>query len=430
MALTGRAVLLSALGLPVAVLFPVPGTVLLWALLVVVLCALDVVLAASPRQVAVHRVVPASVRLTEPSRSTVTVSNLGARRLRAVVRDAWPPSAGAQDDRHDVDLPPGEGRRVVTALLPTRRGDLHADRVTVRSRGPLGLAARQASIPVPGRLRVLPEFASRRHLPSRLARLRELDGRSAVQVRGQGTEFDSLREYVVGDDVRSIDWRATARRGDVVVRTWRPERDRRVLIVLDAGRTSAVRVQDAPRVEASIEAALLLSALASRAGDRVELLAYDRRVRARVPALTGAQLMPALADQLANVSPELVETDWAGVAAQVRERLTQRALVVLLTALEPSVVEQGLLGVVGQLTRHHQVVVASVLDPEVAELARGRADVGQVFDAAAAAREGLERAAVGVRLRQRGVEVLEALPDDLAPRLADAYLALKAAGRL
>lgn len=430
MALTGRAVLLTALGLPVAVLFPVPGTVLLWALLVVVLCALDVVLAASPRQVAVHRVVPASVRLTEPSRSTVTVSNLGTRRLRAVVRDAWPPSAGAQDDRHEVDLPAGEGRRVVTALLPTRRGDLHADRVTVRSRGPLGFAARQASIPVPGRLRVLPEFASRRHLPSRLARLRELDGRSAVQVRGQGTEFDSLREYVVGDDVRSIDWRATARRGDVVVRTWRPERDRRVLIVLDAGRTSAVRVQDAPRVEASIEAALLLSALASRAGDRVELLAYDRRVRARVPALTGAQLMPALADQLANVSPELVETDWAGVAAQVRERLTQRALVVLLTALEPSVVEQGMLGVVGQLTRHHQVVVASVLDPEVAELARGRADVGEVFDAAAAAREGLERTAVGVRLRQRGVEVLEALPDDLAPRLADAYLALKAAGRL
>lgn len=430
MALTGRAVLLTALGLPVAVLFPVPGTVLLWALLVAALCALDVVLAASPRQVAVHRVVPASVRLTEPSRSTVTVSNLGTRRLRAVVRDAWPPSAGAQDDRHEVDLPAGEERRVVTALLPTRRGDLHADRVTVRSRGPLGLAARQASIPVPGRLRVLPEFASRRHLPSRLARLRELDGRSAVQVRGQGTEFDSLREYVVGDDVRSIDWRATARRGDVVVRTWRPERDRRVLIVLDAGRTSAVRVQDAPRVEASIEAALLLSALASRAGDRVELLAYDRRVRARVPALTGAQLMPALADQLANVSPELVETDWAGVAAQVRERLTQRALVVLLTALEPSVVEQGLLGVVGQLTRHHQVVVASVLDPEVAELARGRGDAGEVFDAAAAAREELERAAVGVRLRQRGVEVLEALPDDLAPRLADAYLALKAAGRL
>ena len=114
-------------------------------------------------------------------------------------------------------------------------------------------------------------------------------------VRGQGTEFDSLREYVVGDDVRSIDWRATARRNDVVVRTWRPERDRRVLIVLDTGRTSAGSRRLArtpagpdrrpgwPRLDWSMDAALLLAALASRAGDRVDFLAYDRAVRAWLP---------------------------------------------------------------------------------------------------------------------------------------------------
>jgi uncharacterized protein (DUF58 family) len=283
---------------------------------------------------------------------------------------------------------------------------------------------------VPGRLRVLPEFASRRHLPSRLARLRELDGRAAVQVRGPGTEFDSLREYVVGDDVRAIDWRATARRGDVVVRTWRPERDRRVLVVVDAGRTAAVRVLDAPRLDASIEAALLLGALASHAGDRVELLAYDRRVRARVAGTGAPRLMAGLADALATVDAELVETDWSGVVAHVRERLSQRALVVLLTALDPAAVEQGLLGVVGQLTARHQVVLASVADPEVAELRAARDDAAAVFDAAAAERVGLERQAVATRLRQRGVEVLEALPDELAPRLADTYLALKATGRL
>ncbi len=86
---------------------------------------------------------------------------------------------------------------------------------------------------MPWQIRILPPFLSRKHLPSRLAKLRELDGMIPVLIRGQGAEFDSLREYVVGDDVRSIDWRATARRADVVVRTWRPERDRRVVIVLD-----------------------------------------------------------------------------------------------------------------------------------------------------------------------------------------------------
>jgi uncharacterized protein (DUF58 family) len=430
MALTWRAVVLAAAGVLPVVLVPVPGTVVLWALLVVLLCAVDAGLAASPRQVAVARTLPPSVRLTEQARSVLTLGNRSPRRLRALVRDAWQPSAGAAVNRHAVDLPPGESRRVVTVLVPTRRGDRLADAVTIRSFGPLGLAARQASVTVPGRLRVLPEFASRRHLPSRLARLREMDGRAAVQVRGQGTEFDSLREYVIGDDVRSIDWRATARRSEVVVRTWRPERDRRVLLVLDTSRTSAARVQDAPRLDAQIEAALLLAALASRAGDRVELVAFDRRVRARVAGANGPRLMPALADALAPLEPALVETDWPGVVDVVRSRLTQRSLVVLLSALEPATVESGLLGVVGRLTEDHTVVLGSVRDPEVETLRTGRAGATEVFDAAAAERAELERAAVGVRLRQRGAEIVDALPDDLAPRLADAYLALKAAGRL
>ena len=430
MAVTWRAVVLAAAGVLPVLLVPVPGTVLLWALFVVALCAVDAGLAASPRQVAVQRGLPGSVRLTEQARSVLTLTNVSPRRLRALVRDAWQPSAGAQANRHAVDLPPGESRRVVTVLVPTRRGDRLADRVTIRSFGPLGLAARQASIPAPATLRVLPEFASRRHLPSRLARLREMDGRAAVQVRGQGTEFDSLREYVVGDDVRSIDWRATARRSEVVVRTWRPERDRRVLLVVDTSRTSAARVGDAPRLDASIEAALLLAALASRAGDRVELVAFDRRLRARVAGAQGPRLMPALADALAPLEPALVETDWPGVVGVVRERLSQRSLVVLLSALEPATVESGLLGVIGQLTSDHQVVLASVRDPEVADLRTGRTSATEVFDAAAAERAELERAAAGIRLRQRGAEVVDALPDDLAPRLADTYLALKAAGRL
>ena len=430
MAITWRAVAVTGLGLVAVLLVPATLVVLAWALLVLAACALDLALAASPRLVEVGRAVPGSVRLTESTTSTLTVTNRSGRRLRGVVRDAWQPSAGAGRNRHRVDLPDGESRRRVTGLRPPRRGDRSADRVTVRSVGPLGLAARQVSLVVPGRLRVLPEFASRRHLPSRLARLRELDGRTAVQVRGAGTEFDSLREYVIGDDVRSIDWRATARRGDVVVRTWRPERDRRVLLVLDTGRTSAARIGDLPRIDASIEAALLLSALASRAGDRVDLIAYDRRVRAQVAGAGGPRLMPALADALAPLEPALVETDWPGVVAQVQQRMSRRALVVLLTALEPSVVENGALPVVGPLAHDHMVVLASVADPEVAALRERRDSAAEVYDAAAAERTELERAAVTLRLRQRGVEVVDALPDDLAPRLADTYVALKAAARL
>ncbi len=371
MALTGRAALLALAGAGVLAAAPGLMTFLFTLAVLAALVAIDVLLAASPKALTYQRSRTAPLRLGATTESTLTIANPGPRRLVGVVRDAWPPSAGAGQDRHPLDLPPGERRRVTTLLTPTRRGDRLADRVTVRSRGPMGLAARQRSTAVPGQVRALPPFTSRRHLPSRLSRLRELDGRTSVNVRGQGTEFDSLREYVVGDDVRSIDWRATARSQTVAVRTWRPERDRRVLLVLDTSRTSAGRVGDAPRLDAAMDAALLLAALAGRAGDRVSLLAADRRVRASVQGATGAAVLPALVDAMATLEPELLEADWFAIVGAIRARTNQRCLVVLLTALESATVEEGLLPVLGLLTARHQVVVAAVSDPAVLAMAGG-----------------------------------------------------------
>ena len=430
MALTGRAALLAVLGVAVVALAPGWAGLIGWLLVVVTAVVADLLLAGSPAGLVVHRVAMASVRLGESAPSVLLLTNTGRRRVRGVVRDAWVPSAGAQGDRHVLDVPPGERRRTTTTLVPTRRGTRRADKVTVRSLGPLGVAARQRSLAVPGSLLVLPSFTSRRHLPSRLARLREMDGRAAVNVRGQGTEFDSLRDYVDGDDVRSIDWRASARRRQVVVRTWRPERDRRVLLVLDTSRTAAGRVGDEPRLDAAMDAALLLAALASRAGDRVDLIAVDRRVRARVEGASASSLLFSLVRALAPLEAELVEADWSVAVAAVRARLSQRALVVLLTPLEAAAVEEGLLPALPALTRRHVVMVASVADPQVAQLARSRDDADDVYAAAAAERAGLERERVTRLLGRLGVEVVDAPPDRLAPDLADRYLALKLAGRL
>jgi uncharacterized protein (DUF58 family) len=430
-ALTGRAGLLALVGvLVVGFLLPSGWGLLAWAALLATVIVIDLVLAGSVRALVLVRAGDLSVRLGERATVTLLVTNPSARRVRGLLRDAWPPSAGAETTRHPVDVPPGERRRVDTVLHPTRRGDRPAYRVTVRSVGPLGIAARQGSHAVPWRVRVLPPFSSRRHLPAKLERLRQLDGRSAAMIRGPGTEFDSLREYVVGDDVRSIDWRASARAADVMVRTWRPERDRRILLVLDTGRTSAARVGDAPRLDAAMDAALLLAALASRAGDRVDLLAYDRRVRSRVEGEAASSLLPALVQAMAPLDPVLVETDYAGMVATVLARSARRSLVVLLSALDPAPVEEGLMPVLAPLVRRHTVILASVGDPRVGQLAGGRGDAESVYGAAAAARAGLDRRRVAEALERRGVEVVDAPPDALPPQLSDRYLALKAAGRL
>ncbi|MFC7930422.1 DUF58 domain-containing protein [Streptomyces cinereoruber] len=436
MALTGRTALLAALGsLPVGILAPSwTGMLAVNApLSLAILC--DYALAAPVRTLQFTRSGDTSVRLGDAVDVHLTVTNPSRRRLRAQLRDAWPPSSwlpGTEQSasRQRLTVPAGERRRLTTTLRPTRRGDRRAERITVRSYGPLGLATRQGNHEVPWSVRVLPPFTSRKHLPSRLARLRELDGRTSVLTRGEGTEFDSLREYVPGDDTRSIDWRATARQTAVAVRTWRPERDRHVLIVLDTGRTSAGRVGDVPRLDASMDAALLLTALASRAGDRVDLLAYDRRLRAQVQGRSAGDVLPAVVDALAPLEPELVETDARGLAATALSRAPRRSLIVLLTSLDAAPIEEGLLPVLPQLTQRHTLLVASVADPHIARMAANRGTLEGVYEAAAATQTQSQRARTSDQLRRHGVTVVDATPDNLAPALADAYLALKAAGRL
>jgi uncharacterized protein (DUF58 family) len=430
MAVSGRLALLALLGALVV------GVSASWAafwavdLVLLALVVLDLTLAGSVRGLRVVRAGDVSVRLGETAAVVVRVSNPGRRAVRGMLRDAWPPSAGARNPRQPLDLPAGERRALTVQLTPTRRGDRVPDRVTIRAFGPLGLAARQGAHAAPWRLRVLPSFASRKHLPAKLARLRDLDGRTPVLVRGQGTEFDSLREYVPGDDVRSIDWRASARSRDIVVRTWRPERDRHVLLVLDTGRTAAGRVGDAPRLDAAMDAALLLAALATRAGDRVDLVAHDRVLRAAVQGRSATEVLPSFVQSLALLDAHLVEADWRALAGEVLRRAPHRSLVVLLTALDPAPVEYGLLPELGRLTARHQVLLASVADPRVEEMAAERGDADAVYDAAAGSRAVLARQQVGARLARAGVSVVEGDPEQLPPRLADAYLALKAAGRL
>ncbi len=430
MSISGRVPLLLLLGLVPIVLRPESSTVGLWLLVVLLAVLLDLALAPSSGGLSVTRQPVGTVRMGYDALSALNLANTGSRRLRGLVRDAWQPTAGASANRHRISLSPGDRVVLRTPLKPRRRGDLQAVGVTVRLRGPLGLAARQKTLAVPGTVRSLPPFESRKHLPSRLARLRELDGRAAVRVRGQGTEFDSLREYVRGDDVRSIDWRASARNRNVVVRTWQPERDRRVVLVLDTSRTSAGRVEDVPRLDSAMDAALLLAALAARAGDRVDFVAGDRRVRARLRSAGARDVAANLQDTMADLEPVIAEADWSALAGAVTQFGRQRALVVLLTPLEPSAVEQGLLPVLPALTRHHRVVLASVRDPELERLAATRATIDEVYDAAAAEQAMVRRRHTAELLRAVGLDIVDADAERLPPALADHYLALKANGLL
>jgi len=219
------------------------------------------------------------------------------------------------------------GQTKVTTLTPERRGDFAAARVTVRSLGPLGLAGRQGSHHAPWSVRVLPPFTSRRHLPEKLARLRQLDGQHRSLLRGQGSEFDSLREYHPDDEFRRTNWRATARGTRTISNTYREERNQQVLLLVDASRIMAVAVAGVPRFEHTLDAGIALAELAGRAGDHVGMAAFGAEVLATVSPRSGRSQARRILEQLFDLEPSLDAPNYRRAFATVLARNRRRARV-------------------------------------------------------------------------------------------------------
>jgi uncharacterized protein (DUF58 family) len=279
---------------------------------------------------------------------------------------------------------------------------------------------------------VLPPFRSRNDAELRIRRAQLLEvGLRSAQGRGGGTEFESLREYTVDDDVRRMDWAATARADRPIVRTYRSERNQRVIVLLDTGRVMAGEADGVPRLELAMDAAMMLTAVSTRLGDRCGLVAFDREVRTIVPPGQGTAQLTRVTDAIYDLEPRLVESDYRGAFTTTVARFRRRALLVLMTELSEEGVTETLIPALPLLLGRHLVVVASVRDPDVERWAAvAPTDPGSTYRMAAAQGALDRRARAGARLRGLGAVVIDAPPGVLATRLADAYLDVKAAGRL
>ena len=396
------------------------------------LVLVDVLLAVDPRRLEVARDLAPVLALRGSGELTWSVRNPTDRTVRLALADELAPSLRATTRRLRGTLPGGAVLRSTTELRPSRRGRFEIAGLVLRIEGPLGIGARQRRIPVTSRLRVHPAFPSREEAELRVTRARILEvGLRSAKGRGGGTEFDQLREYGVDDEVRRIDWAATARAGKAMVRTYRAERNQNVLLLLDNGRVMAGQVADVPRVEHAMDALMCLTTVATRLGDRCGLVAFDRRVRAVLPARAGHDQLGRVAEAMFDLEPALVESDYRGAFTHALARFRRRSLIVLFTDLVEQAVGESLLPALPLLVRHHIVLVAAVRDPDVAGWARAvPADASDAYRSAAAAMAMAERDRATARLRGLGAVVIDALPGQLAPQLADTYLDLKAGGRL
>jgi uncharacterized protein (DUF58 family) len=379
----------------------------------------------------VERQVPARLPLGAAADVALHVRSRARWPARIRLTDDLPAALAREgDELHERVLEPGDETRVGYRVRATRRGDHALGSVHWRMLGPLGLAWWGGREAAPAMLRVFPgglEVQQFRLLGLR-HRLHELGLRN-VRKRGEGGVFESLREYARGDDPRTIDWKASARRGTPIVRQYEAERNQNLVVAIDAGRLMTQEIGGRARLDHALSAALLLADVASRYGDRVGLLVFADRVQQFLPPARVS--LPRLADTLSQVEAQMVEPNYPAAFALLNRQLRRRSLLILFTDVGDALVSAPLIDHLCRVARRHLPLVVALRNSEVELAAAGTVhDDAGAFRRAAAEELLSGRAQALGTLQRSGVLVADARPEEATPAVVSRYLEVKAKGLL
>lgn len=365
-----------------------------------------------------------TVRLTVRSRS-----DSGAA---LEVKDDAPPEFAASARGQRCTLPPWGEVTLSYRVRPKTRGRYRFGDVHLRGRSLLGLSYWQRTLPAAEEVAVYPNLleVSRYQYLARADRLRQAGFRLANR-RGQGTQFESLRDYTPDDEFRSIDWKATARRHRPTVRQYEIERSQTVILMIDAGRMMAAQIGEMSRLDYAINAALMLAYVAVEKDDAVGLITFADDVKSFLPPRKGHQQVSRLTELLYDLQPALVEPDYARAFEVLAVRARKRALVVCFTDLVDVDASRRLLANLAALSPHHLPFLTTLRDSTVEQAARRAPEQSfEVYQRAMAGQLLADRETALSVLQQRGVMVLDAPPEKLTVSAVNQYLLLKARGRL
>jgi uncharacterized protein (DUF58 family) len=423
---------LAALALALGAAFE-PSLVGVWSLasaLLAVTALVDVLWVRRAGPLEVSRAVPSSLAVGVTQAVTLSVANLGARRLALGVFDHHPPGMEVRGLPRALELAPGERASFEYQLKPLARGRVRFAQVELSLVSPLGLWLRRVRAGEELEARVYPNFRAiaRYELLAAANRTGQLGVKRRPR-RGEGLEFHQLREYREGDSLRQIDWKATARLHRAVSRDYEEERDQQIVFLLDCGRKMHARDEQLSHFDHALDAVLLLTHVALRQGDAVGLLTFSGEPRHLAPR-KGSQQLRRVMNAVYDLESGTHASDYLAGAAALAGSLEKRALVVVVSNLRDEDHEE-LLAAARLLGRRHLVLVASMKERALAKALEANVrDLDSALGVAATHQYLGARRRAHARLRQSGVLALDVEPQQLAIALVNGYLDVKRAGVL
>lgn len=404
-----------------------------WDLLVLLLALLDGMLLPSAESLTVSRAWLSVPAVGEESGVEIEVSNPGSMVLTARLIDDLPPSMIASPQELALTVWPRTSSTLRYRFSPCERGDHRAGRVFLRYRSRVGMAERWAVADLTQTVRVYPSLRAGNEDDFFLARSRQIEmQRRKEQLRGQGREFESLREYREGgDDLREVCWTASARRGTLICRQYQVERSQPVWLVLDSGRLLNARTGPYARLDYTTAAALAVAQVALLSGDRVGLLGYGQAVQQRVALGRGRSHFRQLMDAAALLRTEPGEAGHLAAAATLEHMQRTRSLILWFTDLAETAMRPEVIDGAFQLMRHHLLLFVVPAPEEIMALVAERpGNAAQMFERAAAQEMLLRREVLLARLRSRGALTVQVPSSQISTAVLNRYLEVKEASLL
>jgi uncharacterized protein (DUF58 family) len=327
----------------------------------------------------------------------------------------------------------------IAALSPTRRGTGRVERLWLRWTGPLGLGARQSTRDLDAEVRVWPNLAPVRSPALQVFLRNSQFGVIARRIRGEGTEFEALAEYQPGMDRRRIDWKSSARHSHLYAKEYEVERNNQIVFAFDCGQAMCEPVggpagsdgAGTPRIDRAISAALTTAYVALKGGDRVALFGFAARPELATPFISDAREFHRLQSAAAGLDYHAQEPNFTLALATLAGRLQRRSLIVVFSDFTDPTSAELMIESIGRLVSRHLVIFVTMVDQELDEIAAAPPDGMEALAMAVTADSLLrQRALVTGRLRQLGVDVIEAPHGRIGTRLIDSYLEIKRKGAI
>ncbi|HXG68209.1 MAG TPA: DUF58 domain-containing protein, partial [Blastocatellia bacterium] len=308
------------------------------------------------------------------NRVGIKITNRARRLITFIVKDEYPPQMELVSPREArLSVPPGRSRVWSYELLPTARGKYSFGNTVVRFRSRLGLLWKQAAYPTAEDVKVYPDIREARKNELYAHRNRRPEhGLRRMRLRGQGREFESMRDFVIGDEIRHISWAATARRGKLITRQYTVERSQNVVVMLDTGRLMTARIGKLSKLDHAINAALSIAYVAASGGDNVGLLVFSRRVLNYLPPRRGQDQINRVLEALYSIEAQMIEPSYARAFNFFSDNCSRRSLVIILTDLVDRDASAELLAHTSKLIPRHLPLIVTIGDTDLRELVRAR----------------------------------------------------------